>query len=127
MKVFKKNPSPQWLSREEALRCKPLKDLDVVELRLESGTVMLTYPVRHKPWVSAIAKRLGWDDRKTWTKKLQLDELGTAVWDLLDGKRTVQKITQLFAKKYKLLPKEAELSVSRFLMELGKRGLIGLK
>jgi hypothetical protein len=94
---------------------------------LESGEVILTYPVSPKPWVSGLARRLGWSEKRYWTKKLQLDELGTTVWNLLDGEKTVYRVIREFTDKYRLLPKEAELSVSRFLMELGKRGIIGLR
>lgn len=60
-------------------------------------------------------------------KKLQLDALGTEVWDLIDGRRSVRKIIQRFAETHRLHPREAEVSVTRFLRELGKRGLIGLQ
>jgi hypothetical protein len=60
-------------------------------------------------------------------KKLHLDEMGTAVWDLMDGRRSVRRVIQGFATKYQLHLKEAEVAVTRFLRELGKRGLIGFK
>jgi hypothetical protein len=58
---------------------------------------------------------------------LQLDALGTAVWELLDGRRSVQQIIERFADTYSLHAKEAEVSVSQFLRELGRRELIGLR
>ena len=61
------------------------------------------------------------------TRKLQLDELGTQVWDLIDGRITVQSLIQRFADNYQLQLKEAEVSVTRFLRELGQRGIVGLR
>ena len=60
-------------------------------------------------------------------RKLQLDILGTEVWDLVDGKSTVMEIIDLFAKLHQLYHKEAEISVIQFLRELGRRGIVGMK
>lgn len=60
-------------------------------------------------------------------KKLQLDKLGSTVWDMLDGKRTVGEVIQSFISIQRLHPKEAAVAVTLFLRELGKRGLIGLR
>jgi hypothetical protein len=78
--------------------------------------------------IAAVAKRLGKSQQDlAQTKKLQLDALGTSVWDLVDGKRSVRRITQIFAETHRLENKEAEVSVTRFIRELGKRGLLGLR
>jgi hypothetical protein len=60
-------------------------------------------------------------------RTLELDELGTAVWMLIDGRRPVSGIAQALAQRYKLHQSEAELSVSAFLRQLGRRGLIVLR
>ncbi|MFC1886362.1 PqqD family peptide modification chaperone [Thermodesulfobacteriota bacterium] len=46
---------------------------------------------------------------------------------MIDGKRTVKQIVHLFAESHRLHIKEAEVSVTAFLHELGKRGIIGIK
>ena len=61
------------------------------------------------------------------TKKLQLDKLGSEVWGLIDGHHTVHQIVRLFAQSHRLQLREAEISVSQYIRELGKRGLIGLR
>jgi len=53
--------------------------------------------------------------------------LGTEVWELLDGGTRVRDVIRQFAARHSLHQREAELSVTRFLRELGKRGLIGLR
>lgn len=112
-------------SREAALACTPIKSRDVSETRLDSGDLLLTYPVRMKPWMSDLLRRFSPTSPEP-TRKLQLDELGTATWDLLDGNRSVREVIDSFAGTYRLHPREAEASVTRFLLELGKRGLIAM-
>ena len=125
--ILKKKPRDSAISRTEALESIPVKNIDVAEIRLETGEVLLNYPVGMRPWITAIVEHFGGKSGKTQTKKLQLDVLGTAVWDQLDGKRSVRKVIQQFANKHHLHPKEAEKSVTQFLRDLGKRGIIGLK
>jgi len=52
--------------------------------------------------------------------------VGTSVWDLVDGKRSVRMIIQIFAKAHRLENREAEVSVTSFIRQLGQRGLLGL-
>ena len=60
-------------------------------------------------------------------ERLQLDNLGTEVWKMIDGKRTVRDIVDAFAETHQLEGREAEMAVTQFLRDLGKRGLIGLQ
>jgi hypothetical protein len=52
--------------------------------------------------------------------------MGTSVWDLVDGKRSVRMMVRIFAKTHHLENKEAEVSVTSFIRQLGQRGLLGL-
>jgi hypothetical protein len=127
IKVFKKNPGAGRMTRQEALAYKPVKSSQVTETRLETGEVVLEYPLAVRPLVAAVARRLGKSQEDLiQIKKLQLDVLGTSVWDLVDGKRSVRRMIQIFAETHRLEKKEAEVSVTQFIRELGKRGLIGL-
>jgi hypothetical protein len=74
-----------------------------------------------------LIKRLGRSAALPDPRKLQLDSLGSFVWELLDGKRTVRQIAETLAQEFQLHPKEAEVSVTQFLRSLGQRGLIGLR
>ena len=127
MKVFRKMRSGAEISRFEALNCIPVKNLQAREIRGEAGLVLLCYPVEIRPWIAGWIRRLGGSSDGVRTKKLQLDELGTAVWDLLDGNRSVGQVIQRFTTMQRLHPKEATVAVTLFLRELGKRGLIGLR
>ena len=127
MKVFKKQNGDLRTTPKEALKFTPVKNTEIKETRQETGEVLLNYSVKIRPWFVGLIRRLGKETESLETKKLQLDELGTTVWDLINGTRSVKQIIQLFAEKYQLHIKEAEVSVTQFLRELGKRGLIGLK
>jgi hypothetical protein len=127
MKVFRKKTRESHLSRAAALKCRPAKSLHITESRLETGEVLLEYPVTVRPWLAAVAKRLGSSREIVQTKKLQLDAMGTAVRDLVDGNRSVRRIVQIFAEAHRLENKEAEVSVTGFIRELGQRGLLGLR
>jgi hypothetical protein len=124
--LFRKNKS-ELLSREDALECTPIKNDGVEESRLENGELQLSYPVTSRPWLAGLARRLGRKSYETYLKKLQLDALGTEVWELMDGATRVRDVIRQFAAKHRLQQREAELAVTRFLRELGKRGLIGLR
>jgi hypothetical protein len=126
MKVFRKKPAAPHLSRTESLEYAPAKSLQISEIRLETGEVVIEYPLAVRPLIAAVAKRLGGLQGRRQTKKLQLDAMGTFVWDLMDGKRSVRTIIQIFAKTHRLENKEAEVSVTSFIRQLGQRGLLGL-
>jgi hypothetical protein len=127
MKAFNQRRKGTKISRTESLECKPIKSVHVAEMIMESGDVLLTYPVRIRPWLAGLIRYFGGAVGKPFEKKLQLDKLGTQVWELMDGKRSVRQVIQGFAGKHQLHYKEAEVAVSLFLRDLGKRGLIGLK
>ena len=126
MKVFKKKSGPGHLSRNQALEYTPVKSSEISQIRLESGEVVIEYPLIVRPWIAAVAQRLGGLQDRKQTKKLQLDAMGTSVWDLVDGKRSVRMIIQIFAKAHRLENREAEVSVTSFIRQLGQRGLLGL-
>ena len=126
MKLFRKKTGAGHLSRTEALAYTPVKSNQISEIRLESGEVVIEYPLIVRPLIAAVAKRLGGLQDRKQTKKLQLDALGTSVWDLVDGKRSVRMIIQIFAKAHRLETREAEVSVTSFIRQLGQRGLLGL-
>ncbi|WP_124330978.1 PqqD family protein [Desulfonema ishimotonii] len=122
----KKTEERPSMTRAEALGCRPVRSGEITEEVLASGLVRITYPVRMRPLLASLARRFGGSDRPVM-RKLELDTLGTAVWHLIDGQRPVEQIVRAFAKMYTLQPKEADLSVTAFIRELGRRGIIGLK
>jgi hypothetical protein len=114
------------ITRDEALGCTPVKNRHVRETHLESGEVVVHYPVAVSAWVARLARLFGKQAASPRTGKLQLDELGTAVWGMIDGERSLRRIVTAFAASHQLEPKEAEIAVTQFVRELGRRGLVGL-
>ena len=124
MGLFKKKKLS--LSRDEALACIPVKSEAVSAQRTAAGVIRLRYPLVVKPWIAELAKRFGAASNTPPARQLELDELGTRTWELIDGERSVQAIASQFARQTRVHPKEAEAAVTRFLRELGRRGVIGM-
>ena len=128
MKVFKKKASEKYqISREQALKSIPVKNVQISEENSESGEVIIHYLTIMRPWISKVVRRFGGAEAQPQTKKLQLDQLGTEVWKLIDGNRSVRMIIRSFAESNQLQVREAEVAVTQFIRQLGKRGLIGLR
>ena len=127
MKPFKNKKKAEGPNRSEALECIPIKNDKVEESRLDNGELLLIYPIIIRPWLAGLFRRLEGKSERTIDKKLQLDVLGTEVWGLMDGHTTVRGIIKRFASIHQLPQREAEVAVTHFLRDLGKRGLIGLQ
>ena len=126
MKWFKKKPQPVT-SREGSLAAIPVKNPEVRGQETAGGDLLLTYTVTVRPLFSGLIQRLGGPGSQQQVKKLQLDEMGTATWRLINGRRSVRQVADVLADSYQLMPQEAQVSVTAFLRELGRRGLIALK
>jgi hypothetical protein len=114
-------------TRREALACIPVKNRHVSEQRLESGDLVVLYPVTVRPWMATLAGWLGAGASPPRTAKLQLDRLGSAVWAMVDGRTSLRGIAAAFAESHRLERQEAEVAVAQFIRELGRRGLVGLR
>ena len=113
--------SPRW----QSLRCIPVKNPEAREETNEEG-ILLTYPVEIKPWFRGILQWFSGNPGIV-TRRLQLDALGSQVWQLIDNQKDIRQITALFQQRHQIGAREAELSVTAFLRELGRRGLVAMK
>lgn len=128
MKLFKKKqPLPETLTRTESLACIPLKSPSVTWRRLDDGALRLEYPLTTHPFWTKLASRRQHGPGNPLTRKIDLDTLGGMVWLLIDGEKAVSSIIKEFAAESGFSLGEAEISVSTFLRQLGKRGLIVLR
>ena len=127
MKVFRKKRKDVRADRGAAFKFIPAKSIQITEERLESGEILIHYPVTLRPWIAGLVKRFSGSHDELRTKPLQLDQLGTEVWGLIDGNRSVRRIIEIFAETHQLQIREAEVAVSQFIRLLGQRGLIGLR
>ena len=122
-----KNSQPvSILSRQEALQCKPVVNASVDFSKSDNGTILLEYPLPIKPFFLSLFRRFQ-QSYDYPTKKIELDEMGSAVWNYIDGQTTVRDMIEDFAVRYKITVEEAEQSITAFLVELGKRGIIAMR
>jgi len=119
--------TPPVQTRREALDCIPVKNRHIQEERLENGDVLVSYPVTVRPWMAAVARWIGAGGTPPPMARLQLDRLGAGVWSMLDGQTPLRRVAAAFAEIHRLERKEAEVAVTQFVRELGRRGLIGLR
>lgn len=114
-------------SRELSLDCVPVKNPELVEREDEKDELCLTYPVTVKPWFQGIFKTVSKSHSNILERKLQLDALGTSVWKMIDGQASVNDIIQAFQAEHMLNRREAEISVTTFIKQLGRRGLLAMR
>lgn len=126
MGLFRKKKPPTALTRDQALACTPVRNNVVNWEILDSGVVRVEYMLVLKPVLKSIFERFGNTPAETPTRKLELDALGSQVWQMLDGSRTTAQLIEEFARLHRISNQEAEQSITLFLRELGKRGLIAL-
>lgn len=122
-KKSKRNTPP---TKMQALAAIPIINGEVEVAPLETGELVISYPVTLRPVLKKAARWLGKSPQITY-RKVQLDLMGSSVWTLLDGRSSVGQIAKKFARIHQVHPKEAEVSVTQFLRALGQRGLIGLR
>lgn len=127
MSLFKKKPVQPTISRSEALSMIPVKNTEVHETPMDGHLVELAYPLAVKPWFGRMAEKVGMWDKRPMIKRLELDEMGTFVWQRINGENSVRQIAEQFTKHYEVQAREAELSVTAFIKTIGQRGIIGLK
>jgi len=130
-RLFKRQPpappeEPE-LTRTKSLACVPLRAPSINWSEEEPHEVVIEYPLSIKPFFISLAKRFNKGEEQRLTKKLQLDSIGSRVWLMLDGETDVKTIIKNTAQPAGLTLQEAEISVTTFLRELGRRGLIIIK
>lgn len=123
-KVLQTNPNH---SRNHALECIPAKNPQVSEEADANGDLRLLYQVQVLPWFQGVLKKITRSKSTVINRTLQLDALGTSVWQMIDGRQSVKKIIDEFQAVHQLNRREAEISVTAFFKELGKRGLLAMR
>ncbi len=118
-KAKSKAAVPTW---REMLKLRPVRNPGL-EWEEEEGRVVLH--IRHfekRNWKMRLVNLLiSMPDNR----RIVLDAIGTDVWQMTDGENTLGRIAKKLAEKYKLSPREAELSLQQFFKELGRRGYVG--
>lgn len=126
MKLFQNDKTASPLNRAEALACIPVISTLISWHQQDNGDILIEYPLPVNPFLQALFQRFHKQQPEKLTRKLQLDTMGSKVWQMIDGKQSVKMIIEGFATESSITLHEAELSVTKFIRELGKRGLISL-
>ena len=89
--------------------------------KTDSGEARITV-VRQETWKVRMLSRLFYVPRE---RKITLDEVGSEVWQMCDGRTTVAQMIDTLRGKYKLDRKEAEVSLLSYLKTLGQKRFVG--
>ncbi len=116
---LRKRPPP--FSKEQVLASKPLRNPQIEWERNEDGEIVVTIRRRSNWKVKALGLLFPIPNQRT----IVLDGPGTFVWEMCDGDTDIQTMIRRLAQRYQLNLKEAELSLTTYLRNLGKRGLVG--
>ena len=103
------------------MRSRPVRNQLITWERNEQGEVVITIP-RQAGWKVRLLTLLFHIPKK---KVISLDEIGSEVWVMCDGKNSVERILRSFGQRHKLNPKEAEVSLLSYLRTLGRKQVIG--
>ena len=114
------NPEANW---------RPMLDARMVQndaadvARETDGTVVIKVATVRPRWM---VPPLRWIVPYKPERILRLDKLGSLVWELCDGRRTVEQIIDRFAERHHLSFHEARVSVTSYLKELLSRGALAV-
>ena len=79
---------------------------------------------RASPWY--MAPPVSWIVPMRSERELVLDRMGTRIWRLCDGERTVETIVERFAEQHGLSFHEARVAVTNYLKLLVQRGALAI-
>lgn len=111
---------PSTLNRRQSLDSIPVLNGGFVrEVRADGGIDLVIRGPRPKGLLARFMPAV-------LEQRFKLDELGAAVYDLVDGVRTAEQIMDAFAGRYRLNKRETEVSVAAFLRMLTERKIISI-
>ena len=87
----------------------------------DEGEVQISV-VRQDTWKVRLLSKLFYIPKK---RKITLDEVGTEVWQMCNGRNTVGDMIGQLSETYQLNRKEAEVSLLQYLKTLGEKRFIG--
>ncbi len=119
-KLRLRRPQPV-LTREQALDALPIRNPSLKWRDTEDGEVVVRLQRRQ----GLRGRLVGLVFYVPEYRDITLDEVGSHVWRLCDGERTVSDVVGELVREYKLNKREAEVSVTEYLRMLGKRGMMG--
>ncbi len=121
----RKKPKPPEIPRSEFLKMKPVRNPMLKWEKNERGNVVITIPLQRPEEAKKRRSILSSIAQPPRERRIELDTIGSIVWELCDGERTVENIAKYLNEKYKLLLVEAETSLNAYFNQLSQRGLLG--
>ncbi|HAZ62422.1 MAG TPA: hypothetical protein DCZ72_02250 [Armatimonadetes bacterium] len=119
---FGRRRAPQG-TREEALALQPVRNPAIEWTVQDSGLVLLTVPLARRGWLKVASVLVPAPE----SKGVELDEVGSAIWQWCDGQTPVAELVARLTAEHRLNAREAEVSLTQFLQTLAKRRFIGLQ
>jgi hypothetical protein len=116
--LLRKQPD---ISRSDALAVLPMRN-SAVKWSKSEGEITLFVPMRKDKLARMVERVFKLPD----TKQVELDEVGSTVWEMSDGEHDVAAIVREVRSRYKLSRREAEASIGAFFKQLVDRKLIAL-
>ena len=113
------------ITRIQQLSALPIRNPVVVWEKGEdknAGLALLRIPRKPGKFADWTAKMM----RLPEYRKLELDEIGTDVWELCDGQHSIEQVTIAIVTKYKLNRRQSEASVLAFLKMMAERKLVAV-
>jgi hypothetical protein len=118
MLSFKKQPK---IGREAMLNSKPSRNDALEWSKNEAEEIVITLRRAETTKVRLLSKLFWVPEKRT----LVLDQIGSQVWEMCDGRTTVQAMVRRLSEAHKLNQKEAEISLLTYLKNLGRKRLVG--
>lgn len=117
-----KQPQPR-ITTGQYLAAMPMVNHAATRTPTAEGGTLVEVPIP-RPWY--LVPPISWILPFSGCRRIELDKLGTAVLQLCDGRRSVEKVIEKFAADQKLTFRESQLSVTQFLRMLTERGVIAV-
>ncbi len=115
--------NPRKIYVQDPLDVIPVVPLNVETKKNENGLLHLRAHIPLKKWQKKIADFLRYD----YTKVLQLDEMGTAFYERVDGIRSIRQIAREMALIFKADVSSMEDAAIKFTKMLMERSMLVLK
>ena len=105
---------------QEQMRSRPIRTKGPQVTEKDDGRMDISIPLRHRTIVQLLQKVLPVSKEKN----LELDRLGTRLYNLCDGTHSVEELVEMHQREWLLTFFEARAMVLQYLRLLSQRNLI---
>lgn len=120
VKLGIRQPEPK-LTRDQSMNAVPIRN-PLLQWRRDEDDCIIVAMERREDWVG---QAMEWLFMVPPKRKVELDDVGSTVWEACDGENTVNDIVEIVADEYKLSRREVEMSLTKYLRTLGQRKMVG--